>query len=116
VDVPALPLDALSATDDGESSADVRSRVVAARVRQAERHLGDGILTNSELTPPLLARYCATDRAALRVLNAAIARLSLSARGFDRVRKVARTIADLEGHDQVRADHISEALQFRMAT
>jgi magnesium chelatase family protein len=115
VDVPALPLDALSATDVGESSADVRGRVVAARVRQAERHLGDGILTNSELTPPLLARYCATDRAALRVLNAAIARLSLSARGFDRVRKVARTIADLEGHDQVRADHIAEALQFRMA-
>ncbi len=115
VDVPALPLDALSATDVGESSAAVRGRVVAARVRQAERHLGDGILTNSELTPPLLARYCATDRAALRVLNAAIARLSLSARGFDRVRKVARTIADLEGHDQVRGDHIAEALQFRMA-
>jgi magnesium chelatase family protein len=115
VDVPALPLDALSATEGGESSADVRSRVVAARVRQAERHLADGILTNSELTPPLLARYCVTDRAALRVLNAAIARLSLSARGFDRVRKVARTIADLEGHDQVRADHIAEALQFRMA-
>ncbi len=114
VDVPALPLDALSATDGGESSADVRSRVVAARVRQAERYLGDGILTNAELTPPLLARYCATDRAALRVLNSAIQRLSLSARGFDRVRKVARTIADLEGHDQVRADHIAEALQFRM--
>ena len=114
VEVPALPLDALSAGAGGESSADVRARVVAARARQTERHARDGIFTNAELTPPLLVKYCATDQAALRVLRSAMTRLSLSARGYDRVRKVARTIADLEGDERISADHIAEALQFRM--
>ena len=58
--------------------------------------------------------HCATDRASLRVLKAAMKKLSLSARGYDRVRKVARTIADLAGDDRLRADHLAEALQFRM--
>ncbi|MGH9140000.1 MAG: YifB family Mg chelatase-like AAA ATPase [Vicinamibacterales bacterium] len=114
VEVPALPLDALSGDAGGESSADVRTRVVAARARQALRHADDGIYTNAELTPALLSRYCATDQAALRVLRSAMARLSLSARGYDRIRKVARTIADLAGETRVAADHIAEALQFRM--
>jgi len=61
-----------------------------------------------------MARYCATDQAALRVLRAAMTRLSLSARGYDRVRKVARTIADLAGEERLGADHVAEALQFRM--
>ena len=115
VDVPALPLDALSADAGGESSAAVRMRVVAARARQAARHAGDGILANAELTPPLMAKYCAADPAALRVLRSAIARLSLSARGYDRVRKVARTIADLAGDERLSADHIAEALQYRLS-
>jgi magnesium chelatase family protein len=114
VDVPALPLDALGAETGGESSANVRLRVVAARARQAARHAGDGIVTNAELTPPLLVKYCAADQAALRVLRSAMARLSLSARGYDRVRKVARTIADLTGSDAIHAEHLAEALQYRM--
>jgi magnesium chelatase family protein len=114
VDVPALPIDALGADAGGEPSAAVRARVVAARARQAARHAGDGIHTNAELTPPLMTRYCGTDAAAMRVLRAAMTRLSLSARGYDRVRKVARTIADLEGDERVGGDHIAEALQFRV--
>jgi magnesium chelatase family protein len=114
VDVPALAIDALSEDADGESTADVRSRVVRARSRQAQRHAGDGILTNAELTPALLARHCPTDRNAIRLLKAAMARVSLSARGFDRVRKVARTIADLDDQDRVSTEHLAEALQFRM--
>ena len=113
VDVPALAFDALSADAGGESSATVRARVVAARARQVARHSGDGIMTNAELTPPLMAKYCVADQAALRVLRAAMTRLSLSARGYDRVRKVARTIADLAGEERLSADHIAEALQFR---
>jgi len=113
VEVPALPIDTLSAGAGGESSADVRARVVAARARQTARYAGDGVFTNAELTPPLMAKYCATDPSAMRVLRAAMTRLSLSARGYDRVRKVARTIADLEGDEGVGGDHIAEALQFR---
>jgi magnesium chelatase family protein len=116
VEVPALPLDALSADAAGESSADVRARVIAARARQAERYAGRGITTNTQLTPSLMAAYCGMDRAALRVLQAAMTRMSLSARGYDRVRKVARTIADLAGDDCVGADHLAEALQFRIPT
>ena len=114
VDVPALPLDMLTDGTGGESSADVRARVVAARARQSVRHAADGLSTNAELTPPLLLKYCATDAAAKRVLRAAMSKLSLSARGYDRVRKVARTIADLAGEERLSADHIAEALQFRM--
>lgn len=114
VDVPALPLDALGADAGGESSATVRARVVAARARQAARYAADGILSNAELTPPLMAKYCAADPAALRILRSAITRLSLSARSYDRVRKVARTIADLAGEERLSADHLAEALQYRL--
>src|SRR4051812_12917455 len=106
VDVPALPLDALSDGAGGECSADVRARVIAARARQAERYAGRGITTNTQLTPSLMAAYCGMDGAALRVLQAAMTRMSLSARGYDRVRKVARTIADLAGDERVSADHL----------
>jgi len=61
-----------------------------------------------------MARYCAIDRAGIRLLEAAVRRMTLSARGYDRVRKVARTIADLTRAESISSDHIAEALQFRM--
>ena len=114
VDVPALPPDLLTATANGESSASVRARVVAARERQRERYACDRVRTNAELTPGLMVRHCAIDRAGVHLLETAIGRMALSARGYDRVRKVARTIADLARADSIGADHIAEALQFRM--
>jgi magnesium chelatase family protein len=114
VDVPALPLDTLCEDAGGECSADVRARVVTARARQAARYARDGIATNAELTPALMAEHCATSRTAARVLQSAMKKLSLSARGYDRVRKVARTIADLAGEERLAADHLAEALQYRM--
>ena len=114
VEVPALPPGSLGRAADGESSAIVRSRVIAARERQRLRYADDGIRTNRELTPRLAAVHCVLDGAAGRVLDRAVLRLGLTARGFDRVRKVARTIADLADADRMSADHVAEALQFRM--
>jgi magnesium chelatase family protein len=112
--VPALPPEALTADATGEPSATVRARVIAAREMQRIRYGSDGIRTNTDLTPALLSRYCALERPAMRVLNSAVTRLSLSARAYDRVRKVARTIADLEEEAVISADHLAEALQFRL--
>jgi magnesium chelatase family protein len=114
IEVPALPPDALATGSPGERSADVRARVVSARDRQRRRCAGGGLHTNAELTPALLAVHCVLDRDASRLLALAAVRMALSARGYDRVRKVARTIADLAGEDVVRGDHVAEALQFRM--
>ena len=114
VEVPALPPDVLGSGGTGESSSDVRARVVAARERQCLRYAGAVARTNAELTPGLMAEHCRLDRSGLRMLSAAVERMALSARGYDRVRKVARTIADLGGAEDIRADDIAEALQFRM--
>ncbi len=114
IEVPALPPDVLAAGSPGESSAQVRARVVSARERQRHRHSGDGLRTNAELTPALIGRHCVLDDAGVRLLATAAARMALSARGYDRVRRVARTIADLAGADVLDAEHVAEALQFRM--
>jgi magnesium chelatase family protein len=114
VDVPALPPAVLAETRTGEPSASVRVRVVAARERQQARYGSNGFSTNAELTPALMAKYCHVDARGQQLLNAAASRLALSARAYDRVLKVARTVADLGGSEAIDLDHIAEALQFRM--
>jgi magnesium chelatase family protein len=117
VDVPALPPDALGGASTGEPSAAVGRRVLAARARQRLRNgglRGQRLRTNAELSSSLMREHCAVDRPAIRLLDAAVRTMGLSARGFDRVRKVARTIADLAGADRIRAEDVAEALQFRM--
>ena len=117
VEVPALSPEGLCDSPSGESSASVRTRVVAARRRQHDRYDGPrraAVRTNAELTPSLMAAHCAIDRAGTTLLASALRTMALSARGYDRVRKVARTIADLAGCESIGADHVAEALQFRL--
>lgn len=114
VEVPAVPARELRAGRAGEPSARVRERVVEARRRQLARFRGDpGLYANAHMGPREIRRHCRIDGPAESLLTAAIRRLGMSARAHHRVLKLARTIADLEGADEVSAAHVAEAIQYR---
>jgi magnesium chelatase family protein len=115
-DVPPLPAAALSDTEPGEPSAFVRRRVAAARARQADRFGGPpGQRVNASLAGAGLRAHCTLSGEARQLFVRAAERLDLSARAHDRVLRVARTIADLEGAAEIDGAHVAEALQFRGA-
>ena len=113
IEVPAVDLNALATTSRGESSSEVQKRVVAARQRQQERFGAKGPVSNARMQPADLERFAPLGTEARRLLLAACDRLGLSARAFDRVRRVARTIADLDCADSIGAHHVAEAVQYR---
>ena len=92
---------------------EIRNRVIKARKIQLERYKDDGILTNSELTPKLVKKYCKIDKDGENLFKTAIVKYQLSGRRYDRVLKLARTIADLDNCAAVDAKHIAEAVQYR---
>src|SRR5438132_9551055 len=113
VELPALGSIDLHGGPAGEPSAAVRARVLGARERQRERFRGAGIRANAEMSARQTRRFCAPPPEAERLLAAAMSRLGLSARGHDRVLKVALTIADLAGADRLAPEHCAEAIQYR---
>jgi magnesium chelatase family protein len=113
VELPALAAEELQTVPVGESSAAVRARVARARERQHERFRTLGARTNAEMAPRHVRRFCELSAEGRRLLALAVSRLGLSARGHDRILKVARTIADLEPSDSIRTEHVAEAIQLR---
>lgn len=99
--------------EDTESSCEIRKRVVAARKIQIERYKNDGILTNSELSAKLVKKYCKIDSESEKMLKFAISKFNLSARAYERILKISRTIADIENRENIDSSHIAKALQFR---
>ena len=114
IEVPRLTSDELlNSTQAEESSSEIRKRVINARKLQAERYKDDGILTNSELTPKLIKKYCKINKSCEEIFKVAIVKYQLSGRRYDRILKLARTIADLENSQEIKQNHLMQALQYR---
>lgn len=113
VSVPRIKFDEMSANTYSESSNAIRERVVAARQRQRARFGHGGINSNGEMGNTELRQYCQVDSATMEILRSAVTRLKLSARAYNRILKIGRTIADLAGVETIAPVHIAEALQYR---
>lgn len=114
IEVVPVSFSKLAEAPPTEPSADIRKRVIAARSIQVERYKDiAGLHCNAQMTSKLLAKYATPDERGRVILKAAMERLGLSARAYDRILKVARTIADLDGEERVTATHIAEAIQYR---
>jgi len=113
IEVPAVKYDELESKEQGESSAEIKARVNVARLIQLERYRARGVYSNSQLTPELMQKHCSLDSDANELLKTAYESLGLSARAHNRILKVARTIADLAGEENIKLEHVAEAIQYR---
>lgn len=113
IEVPSVKYDDLSKIADGDSSADIKKRVDKARNIQLARYENEGITSNSQLSASMLDKYCSLGENESKLLRSAFDRLGLSARAHSKILKVARTIADLDGSDDIKTTHIAEAIQYR---
>ena len=115
IDVPAVKFNELRGrgVPQGDSSEVIRERVVKAREIQLKRFIGDGVFSNSAMSPKQIRAFCTLDDECERLLETAMVRQGLSARAHDRILKVSRTIADLDASENIRSTHISEAINYR---
>ncbi len=113
IEVPAVKYEELESNKQSETSEDIKKRVNLARKIQLERYSGSKVYSNSQLTPELMEKHCKLDEETNELLRQAFDALGLSARAHNRILKVARTIADLAGEEDIKAEHIAEAIQYR---
>jgi len=113
VDVPRVEFEKLTGRARSEESELIRNRVQKARNLQLERFKQEKIITNSEMSSEQVKKYCAVNELTMRILRGAMDNLHLSARSYFRILKLARTIADLSGQENVLQEHVAEALQYR---
>ncbi|WP_328754243.1 magnesium chelatase subunit ChlI family protein [Geomesophilobacter sediminis] len=113
IEVPAVKYRDLTDHADGECSAVIAARVAASREVQKARFAGTKVRCNAQMTARMIRQYCEPDPAGARMLELVTDRLGLSARSYTRILKVARTVADLDGSDGIKENHISEAIQYR---
>ncbi len=114
LEVPAVPFRELAAKRPGTTSGQMREAVLAARLRQAERFADSATRSNARMNSRQIRQHCRLDPPAAELLRAAVADLGLSARAHDKVLRVARTVADLDGHDTIGCAHVSEAINYRL--
>jgi magnesium chelatase family protein len=113
VDVPAVPYKDLAGGRSAESSETIRHRVIAARNIQLRRFFDEHVYSNAQMGPRLIRKYCVLRPDCERIMEDAVTKLGFSARAYDRILKVARTVADLEGAEDLEPKHLSEAVQYR---
>ena len=113
VEAPAVRVEDLQVREKGESSENMRARVEKCRAIQYERFQGNSITCNANMPNKMIREYCDLSDADLHMLRRAMNELSLSARAYDRILKVSRTIADLDGAESIGKTHLFEAIQYR---
>jgi magnesium chelatase family protein len=113
IEVPSVPFQELSAQADGTASATMREQVLRARQIQRQRFGPGSTRLNARMSSRQLRKFCVLDEAGKALLQSAVDNLGLSARAHDRILRMARTIADLEGADNILQQHVSEAINYR---
>lgn len=113
VEVPSVAYESMRRRESPEPSGAVRRRVDAAREIQAARFAGTGVTCNAYMTPAMIGRFCALDDTGEALMKSAFDKLGLTGRSHDRILRMARTIADLDGSETITSAHLAEAIQYR---
>ncbi len=113
IELPSIKYKELAETKESESSAAIKCRVEKTRALQRERFASDGLFCNTQMNTKLIRRYCVLTNEAGELLKTAMTELGLSARAYDKILKISRTIADMAGVEMIQDEHIAEAIQYR---